>query len=71
MNTAIRITVTATGEDFKTADRLIRKTLEERTDSISESTGSSMVEVVEIDTANGRIIDGYNYSECARGEVAI
>ena len=69
--TAIRITVSAIGEDFKTADRLIRKTLEERTDSISDCTGSSDIEVVEIDTANGRIIDGYNYIECARGEVAI
>ena len=38
---------------------------------MSDSTGSSMVEVVEVDTANGRIIDGYNYSQCARGEVSI
>jgi len=71
MTTAIRITATVTAEDFKTADRLIRRTLEERTDTISCSTGSGLIEVVEVDTDNGRIIDGYNYSECARGEVAI
>jgi len=69
--TAIRITVTATAEDFKSANRLIYETLKDRIDTMSDSTGSSMVEVVEVDTANGRIIDGYNYSQCARGEVSI
>jgi hypothetical protein len=69
--TAIRITVTAIGEDFKTADRLIRRTLEERTDSISDCTGSSDIEVLEIDTETGATGKKYNYSQVARGEISL
>ena len=43
----IRIIIEAVGEDFETADKILKKTLERGTDSIGDVTGSSMVDVVE------------------------
>ena len=69
--TAVRITVTAIGEDFKSANRLIHETLKDRIDTISDSTGSSMIEVVDIDTETGATGKKYNYSQVARGEISL
>lgn len=61
----IRIKVTAVGEDFETADKLLKKTLETGVDSISDVAGSTMVEVEELNST-GSIVDEHNYSKLSK-----
>ena len=63
----IRITVTATGESFTEAKRAMNECLRDNLDTCSYTSRSAMIEVVELDK-NGRIIDGYNYSDLVTGK---
>jgi hypothetical protein len=58
----IKITLISTGEDFKTADKLLKKTLETRVETISDTTGSTWMDVEECDEKGNRI-KGLCYSK--------
>lgn len=60
----IRITVTVVGDDFKTVNRLLKQTIEQGVDTISQSDGSSLVEVSDLSNPRRMI----HYSKLVKGE---
>ena len=60
----IRITVTVCADDFKTANRLLKQTIDEGVDTIGASDGSSWVDVEDFSR-----YEKFNYSKLVQGVV--
>ncbi len=58
----IKITIEVMASDFKTADKILKKTLEQGVDSVSDIDGASYIEVWECDK-RGIKVELLNYSQ--------